>query len=295
MTASPSFAERPRVDGVIEREMIAAGLASEPEIRDFAKAPITLRDEIWTRAAIHILNKHRPNLLLFHLLTTDSLQHRYGADSLAGNTGLVLAERQVKRLLDALKASGLDRKTTVIVVSDHGFKTYKKVIRPNAVLATNGLGGDAWVISEGGTAMVYATKTASRRQTIPKLKHLLGKLEGVAQVLEPDRFSEFGYPMPAANSPMADLVLAAAPGYSFEGAKGGDPVAAVAAGSTPGAHGYLNTDPEMDATCVAWGAGIKAGAKLGVIRNPDIAPTIARVLGSDMPSAAGRVLTEALR
>jgi hypothetical protein len=71
-TITWSFAERPRVDGVVEREMIAAGLASEAEIRDFAKAPITLRDEIWTRAAIHPMSRHRPNLLLFHLLTTDS-------------------------------------------------------------------------------------------------------------------------------------------------------------------------------------------------------------------------------
>jgi predicted AlkP superfamily pyrophosphatase or phosphodiesterase len=94
---------------------------------------------------------------------------------------------------------------------------------------------------------------------------------------------------------MADLVMAAASGYSFEGAKQGDAVAAVAAGSTPGAHGYLNTDPEMDAIWVAWGAGIKPGAKLGMIRNLDIAPTIAKLLGLDMPSAGGRVLTEALR
>jgi len=153
-TISWSFAEQPHVEGAVEREMLANGLVSEADLRTFAKAPITWRDEIWTRAAIHILERHRPNLLLFHLLTTDSAQHRYGADSLAGNTALILAERQVQRILDSLKASGLEQKTTVLVVSDHGFKTYNKVIRPNAILAANGLleikdgkaAGSAWVI-----------------------------------------------------------------------------------------------------------------------------------------------------
>ena len=90
-----SFAEQPRPDGVVEKEMIAAGLITENGLRDFAKAPITWRDEIWVQAAIHIIDKHRPNLLLLHLLNTDSVQHRYEPGSLAGNTALALADRQV--------------------------------------------------------------------------------------------------------------------------------------------------------------------------------------------------------
>jgi predicted AlkP superfamily pyrophosphatase or phosphodiesterase len=102
-----SFAERPRAVGKIEREMLEAGFVSENDLRDFAKAPILWRDEIWTRAAVHILERHRPNLLLFHLLTTDSAQHRYGADSLAGNSALALADRQVQRILDAVRVAGI--------------------------------------------------------------------------------------------------------------------------------------------------------------------------------------------
>jgi predicted AlkP superfamily pyrophosphatase or phosphodiesterase len=273
--------------------MVASGLVSEADLRNFVKAPITWRDEIWTRAAIHILERHRPNLLLFHLLTTDSAQHRYGADSLAGNTALILADRQVQRILDSLKTSGLEQKTTVVVVSDHGFKTYKKVIRPNAILAANGLMGEAWVIPEGGTAMAYATRPANKDQTVAKMKGLFGKVQGIAEVIGPDRFGELGYPSPAQNNHMADLVLAAAPGFSFEGATEGAPVADVPANSTPGAHGYLSTDPDMNAIFIAWGAGIKPGAKLGLIRNLDVAPTIAHLLGLDMPSTAGRVLSGA--
>src|SRR5207247_8047224 len=83
------------------------------------------------------------------------------------------------------------------------------------------------------------------------------------------------FPSPVQNNHMADLVLAAAPGYSFEGATQGEPVADVTPGSTPGAHGYLSADPDMNAIFIASGAGIKPGAKLGLIRNLDVAPTIA--------------------
>ncbi|MGH9626820.1 MAG: alkaline phosphatase family protein, partial [Bryobacteraceae bacterium] len=96
-----SFAEWPTVDGTVEREMIAAGLVTDEEIRTFTKSEITFRDEIWTRAGEHILTRHKPNLLLFHLLTTDSAQHRYGARSLAGNTALALADARVGRLVEA--------------------------------------------------------------------------------------------------------------------------------------------------------------------------------------------------
>ncbi|MBK5292592.1 MAG: alkaline phosphatase family protein, partial [Acidobacteriia bacterium] len=74
-TITWSFAERPSMTGVIEKELIAAGVVRPQEIEQFAKAGITWRDHIWTQAAAHIIRRHKPNLLLFHLLTTDSTHH----------------------------------------------------------------------------------------------------------------------------------------------------------------------------------------------------------------------------
>jgi hypothetical protein len=94
---------------------------------------------------------------------------------------------------------------------------------------------------------------------------------------------------------MADLVLAAADGYAFNGSDAGDPVSEVAAGSTPGAHGYLSTESDMDAALIISGAGIKPGTKLGKVRNLDVAPTAARLLGLTMKDVEGKVLTGILR
>jgi hypothetical protein len=93
---------------------------------------------------------------------------------------------------------------------------------------------------------------------------------------------------------MPNLVASAKDRYSFSGAQEGEITAPVAAGATPGAHGYLNTDPEMNGIFVASGAGIKPGSKLGQIRTIDIAPTLAHILGLKLKAAQGRVLQEIL-
>src|SRR5689334_11414879 len=49
-----SFAEVPKADGLVEREMVAGGVMTAEELQAFPKAPITMKDEIWTRAAVHI-------------------------------------------------------------------------------------------------------------------------------------------------------------------------------------------------------------------------------------------------
>jgi hypothetical protein len=137
--------------------------------------------------------------------------------------------------------------------------------------------------------MIYAAQAS-----IEKVKAEVSKVTGVAQVLTPADFDGLGYPQPTTNDRMANLVAAAAEGHAFGGSQEGDTVVDVPMGSTPGAHGYLNSDPEMNAIFVASGAGIKAGSKLGQIKNLDIAPTIARLLGVQFAGAEGRVLSEIL-
>ena len=61
-----------------------------------------------------------------------------------------------------------------------------------------------------------------------------------------------------------------------------------------GTHGHDPNLPELHASFIAWGAGIKPGATVGDINNTDVAPTLAKLLGLEMTGVDGRVLTEAL-
>jgi hypothetical protein len=54
-----------------------------------------------------------------------------------------------------------------------------------------------------------------------------------------------------------------------------------------GAHGFAPTEPRMFTGLIASGSGVRAGVPLASIRQIDIAPTIARLLGFEMPGADG--------
>ena len=62
-----------------------------------------------------------------------------------------------------------------------------------------------------------------------------------------------------------------------------------------GTHGYLNSDPKMQAIFIAWGADIPKGVRLNSISNLDVAPTIARLLGLEMKHAKGRAIGEIVK
>jgi arylsulfatase A-like enzyme len=61
-----------------------------------------------------------------------------------------------------------------------------------------------------------------------------------------------------------------------------------------GSHGSPY-DYDQRVPVVLFGAGIKAGRYDRAVTPADIAPTLARIAGVQMPNAEGRVLAEALR
>ena len=92
------------------------------------------------------------------------------------------------------------------------------------------------------------------------------------------------------SSQSPDLLLAAKPGYEFTSGTHGSKRRV-----NGGTHGYLNSDPQMQAIFIAWGDGIRPGVHLGKISNLDVAPTIAALLGIQMSNVTGRPLSKMLR
>jgi predicted AlkP superfamily pyrophosphatase or phosphodiesterase len=302
-----SFPERPDPKGATEQALVADGVFAPEDMTEFFKSTIVWRDEAWTRAAVHLLKKHKPNLMLLHLLALDSSGHRHGPRSIvAAPAAAALADMRVRDVLDAVREAGIADRTTVIVMSDHGFRPMKTVIRPNAILLRGGMltadaekkaatACEAYAITEGGTAFLYATDPAKREATLARLREIFRSVEGIARILGPEDYAAAGYPAPGPQSQMGDLVLVAKEGYGFWHDVGWDPVGEAREGVTPvGHHGFPAEDPEMDAFLVAWGRGIRPGAALDRIRLVDVAPTVAALLGLRMEGVDGRVLSELL-
>lgn len=301
-TITWAFPEVPDPAGAVERELVEAGRLTEDEVARFNRGSTSAyRDIVWTDAAIHILERHKPNLLLYHLLALDSAHHVYGPGTLAGTTTIAFVDAQVARLLAALDRAGLRDRTTVLVVSDHGFRTAKKTIYPNALLRRAGLitgegdnlRAEAWALSWGGSAGIFVRDAARRAELVPKIAAMLKDVEGVTRVASGAEVRSLGMPDAESSDQAPDIFVAAADGYEFGGRDSGDSVGPVEPNHL-GHHGVLNDDPSMRALFIAWGKDVAAGRTIGDVRTQDVAPTIAEWLGVSLPDAEGRSLAAQL-
>jgi predicted AlkP superfamily pyrophosphatase or phosphodiesterase len=289
----------------LREELVAMGAL--PDATDKSWGPLSgaTKDQIWTAATCHVLKTRKPNLMVFHLLVTDGLHHKYGPQTPAGYAAVGMADDHVGDVLEALDVAGIRKDTTIFIVADHGFETASKLIQPNVLLKKEGLLKAALLkiasarvqsISEGGIAMVYLTNPETYSQDREKVVALFKDAEGIDSVILPEKFAELGLPLPSKNPQMADLILSAKPGYAFGNAATGDEVVipAVINVHNVGHHGYLSTNVKMNAVFIAQGPTVKKGGKIGVIDNIDIAPTAAHLLGVKLPEAQGKLLSEIL-
>lgn len=283
--------------------MKADGLWSDEMFNTFPKLSTISKDRIWTQAACHLIKKEKPNLTLVHLLNVDGTHHRYGPLTDAGYAAVAYADSCVGDILDAIDEAGIREQTTVMIVSDHGFISIPQTILPNVALRKAGLltvennqiaTANAMIVPEGGIAMLYLTRPDTADADRKKVIELFKDQEGILDVVTPDQFSKYGFPQPDEYPQMADLVLAAKDGYGFAATATGDDVV-IPSKSTLGTHGYLSTNPKMNATFVAAGAGIRNDVDLGIIENINIAATIAQLLNFPFESAKGEPLTTILK
>ncbi len=304
-TITWEFRERPPQGGggAIAGEMVRAGLVSQADVDSFGSQNILFRDAVWTRAAVHIIREHRPNLLLFHLLALDSTEHRYGPRTPAAMSTMAWLDSQVAEVVKAVDEAGIADTTTIFVVSDHGFKAVKRQILPNAALLEAGLleaadgkvtKSQAYVVPEGGSALVYVTVKDPSGDVLARTRAALTGIEGIDRMVEPADYAALGLPAPAVNEQMGALFLTAKPGYAFAGSAGPQVLIDAPEGSL-GAHGYVASDPDLRSLFIAAGRGIKAGVTIESVDNLDVAPTAAHLLGIPLPSADGHVLTPLLR
>jgi predicted AlkP superfamily pyrophosphatase or phosphodiesterase len=299
-TITWEFRERPEVAQPIPQEMIKAGLVTETDIATFATRNIVWRDEVWTVAAAHIMRRHGPNLMLFHLLNLDSTQHRYGPRTPAAMTTMAHLDAQVARIVAAVEEAGLTARTTFFVVSDHGFKTVRRHIRPNAAFAQAGLltvasgkvtKSDAYSVPEGGTALVYVTTSDPSADVLRRARQALTGVEGIERVVEPAEFPALGLPRPEESDQIGALLLIGRDGYAFTADAEGA-VVVDAPSASLGSHGYVASDPDLLALFIASGRGIRPGVRLDVVNTVDIGPTAAELLGVRLSGVEGRGLAE---
>lgn len=285
------FAEHPDPDGAIEQDLVRQDVVTHDQLVHFGEPSQAWRDRIYTRAAVDIIGKHHPDLLLLHLLALDSIEHETGFGNNSGRNTIAFLDDRVKDVVDAVRAAGELDRTTFIIVFDHGQQSVHQLLHPNVLLKQAGLQVDSaarptFCLTDGGFALVFQRHATDASREA--LKSLFAGRPGIRSALMPAEAAKQGWPTPAQTDQAADLLLYAADGYAFGKGDTGDYV-------TPtlevGDHGYPNSDPFMQGIFIAAGFGIQPKGEIPAFPNVDIAPTIARLLHVSLGTVQGKPLT----
>ena len=209
--------------------------------------------------------------------------------SRAAEAAIAGADAQIGRLVACLRRAGRLESSAIVVAGDHGALPVHTAIRPNVALAAVGLltmnrdqavGWAALARSNGGSAFVYAQDDDDALLARRALEEA-ARETGVFRVVSAQEMLARGA------DPQAWFGLDAAPGWIFEDAVAGPRLGPA---SQRAAGGYAPGEPRMATGLVAWGAGFRPGVRVPELRQVDVAPTLALLLGVALDDAEGRAL-----
>ena len=239
-----------------------------------------------------ILKARRPRFTTAYFAALDGVEHETGPFTPRAFAVIEQLDGLVGEVWAAARAAG-GGQAVMCVVSDHGFVAIDKEVRLNAVLRDSGL----ITVDKGKITrwQAYARRGHGVADIVvrdgdPEVKDqvttILTELasdpsSGVAS------FHVAGRPPVSGGFPASHFVVLASPGHAFTSdAFDGPPVRPSKYGGT---HGHHPDTPGMDAAFLIAGPGVRKG-DLGRIDMTDIAPTLAALLGIDLPDAVGRNL-----
>jgi predicted AlkP superfamily pyrophosphatase or phosphodiesterase len=246
--------------------------------------PPDIHDQAQFEIAQYLVTAENPDLLMMHVWETDDAQHAHGPGSPEAKRAFEHVDRLLGDLLAALEKTPDWSRTTLVVVSDHGFAPVDHEIRLNTLFRDRGLikldaeakatSARVASIENGGTAYVYVLDPTAQAEVVSALESLS---PAIAKIYSREEI------VAAGGDPAATFAVGAAPGYNFT-----DKVGSPAVADRPGRghHGFPPTDPAMAASFLAIGPKI-AHRDLGAIKMTDVAPTIARWLGITLSGATG--------
>jgi predicted AlkP superfamily pyrophosphatase or phosphodiesterase len=238
----------------------------------------------WARThyAEAIIRRKHTRFVTVHLAALDHLEHESGPFSPDSASALEEIDRMVGILAQAMRDETPN--TAICIVSDHGFAAIDHQLNLRVPFKKAGLiTAKDWTASPwdaGGLAFVVLKNPGDRnvRDRVDKLLHDLAAdpANGISRILSRGEISAMGGAL------NAEFAVDMKPGFSLGAAIDGPAVRAIKPGGT---HGYAPTHPEMLASFLISGPGIRPDVDLGEIDMRSIAPTLAAYLGAAFTTA----------
>lgn len=234
----------------------------------------------------------KPFFLSAYFASFDESAHQYGVYSREAARSLEKIDAMLGQLIE--EAERITQGDLVVcVVSDHGTLDNHYNISPNVLLHQAGLieldpegnvtSWKAWSQRAGGTAevrMADPQDEATRRTLADIMKRLAEDPDsGILEVVDREGARARG------GFPDAEYVLVSKKGYELRDDVTGDYCRTRL--TQKAQHGYSENFPEMRASFMLWGKGVRPGSDPGEFELIDIAPTLAAMMGVSLPDAEG--------
>lgn len=247
-------------------------------------------DKSRARFAVKLIERHQPQFMTAYFTSLDHEQHLEGPGAPKAKAVLEQIDALIGQLIAAQLAAHPD--AAVAVVSDHGFEPLSRELSlfrafVDAGLITLDVDGKVtdWKAtpwpSGGSAAIVLARKDDAVLEN--QVAALLEKLKadpanGVAAIARREEIQRMG------GNPLAAFYVNLSPDTSaaaFAGARA--PLLGVP--KNKGTHGYFPAAANLKSTFLIMGKSVARAKALGRIDMRAIAPTLARILGTDLAGA----------
>lgn len=253
-------------------------------------------DDFINGCACSLIRRYQPDFMMIHNCFLDNARHFGGVFHPMLRAALDEMDLWLGELMQAMEDAGVYEDTNFVILSDHGQMNYNRRVNPNVALVNAGLiqltedgevaTWDAFAQSNGKSATVYLHEPDNRQIyhavhecldvlrregyiedyfTREEVKNMYGLDGSFAFMIEPDDDTAFG---DGWTGNLAEEYHWCTHGYRPE--KGPQPV-------------FLGRGPAF-----------RPGAVLPYAHITDDAPTLARILGAQLPQAEGRCLSELL-
>lgn len=240
-------------------------------------------------AAARLFARFKPGFATVYLAGLDHVEHEHGPDTPEAKAALERIDAMLGKLIGTAVAAEPD--LVVALVSDHGFapvttdvNLFGAFVKAGLItLDDSGAKARSWEATPwlaGGSAAVVLARPED-----PALKAKVAKLladlkadpaTGIDAVIDAPEIARRG------GGSVASYWISFKPGTET----GRNPAAPLTSPSTSkGMHGYDPSLPQMRSTLLLWGKTLPWKGDLGEIDMRAIAPTLAKLMGGDLPSA----------
>jgi predicted AlkP superfamily pyrophosphatase or phosphodiesterase len=282
-------------DLALLQALSTSGLFREYEAQNGPVPVQKFDDRVRAQLAAFIFTKHKPDLMLVHLIDLDHAEHVQGPGSAQAVETLESIDADLGLLKHEVESAVPPDSVTWVIVSDHGFQAVDHLLHPKVLLRALGLLTysdqeklSAWKIYPrmAGGSVGFVAQGSLPAEEKQRFLTILRKLAedssfGILKIYDEDELRK--------RQAFSDTFVAVEmrPGFAVGSATSGSLV--TGAPELKGTHGYSPTNPHLFTSLILNGAGISCRS-LPQARLIDVAPTIAEMLKISFPASEGKSL-----